>query len=73
MTLIELRRKLHDACMEEGGRKQWATARGIAFGYVSAVIRGDAKPGKKILKALGLRKVLNVKKTEEMKFEDITN
>lgn len=35
--------------------------------------RGDAKPGRKLLRAMGLRKAFTDKKTTAMKFEDITN
>ena len=73
MTLNELRRELHNICMDAGGVKPWADSKGIAFSYVAGVIRGDKKPGAKILKALGKRKAFREKKTTVMKFEDITN
>ena len=73
MTLIELRHKLHNICMDAGGVKPWADKQGIAFSYVAAVIRGDTKPGAKVLKAMGLRKAFQAKKTTVLKFEDITN
>ena len=73
MTLNELRRELHNICMDAGGVKPWADSQGIAFSYVAAVVRGDKTPGHKILKAMGLRKAFTDKKTTVMKFEDITN
>ena len=73
MTLNELRRELHNICMDAGGVKPWADSKGIAFSYVAGVIRGDKKPGAKILKALGKRNAFREKKTTVMKFEDITN
>ena len=73
MTLDELRRELHNICQDAGGIKPWADSQGIAFSYVASAIRGDVKPGRKILKAMGLRKSFSAKKTTVMKFEDITN
>lgn len=73
MTLDELRRELHNICMDAGGVKPWASGKGIAFSYVAGVIRGDKKPGKKILKAMELRKSFSLRKDAVMKFEDITN
>lgn len=73
MNTDELRKRLHDLCFEAGSIRAWADKNEISFGYVSAVIRGDAKPGNKILKAMGVRKAFSLKKTTVMKFEDITN
>lgn len=71
MTLGELRQALHNICQDAGSIKKWATQNNLAFSYVSSVIRGDMKPGPKILKAMGLRKSFSAKKTTVMKFEDI--
>lgn len=71
MTLNELRRELHNICMDAGGVKPWADKRGIAFSYVASVIRGETKPGNKILKAMGLRKSFGLRKNAVMKFEDV--
>lgn len=73
MNLLQVRQRLHDLCEDAGGIRKWADANGIAFSYVAAVRRGDAKPGRKLLKAMGLRKAFTDKKTTVMKFEDITN
>lgn len=73
MTLMELRERLHDLCQDAGSVRAWADKNKISFGYVSAVIRGDTKPGGKILKAMGIRKSFSLNKTTVMKFEDITN
>jgi hypothetical protein len=71
---MELRKLLHDCCQNEGSISAWADKNGLSFGYVASVIRGDAKPGAKILKALGLRKAFSLKKNPAViKFEDITN
>lgn len=71
MNITELRKTLHSICQEEGSIAAWADKNGLSFGYVAAVIRGDAKPGHKVLKAMGLRKSFSAKKTTAMKFEDI--
>lgn len=72
MNTTELRKRLHDCCQKEGSIVAWADKNGLSFGYVSSVIRGDAAPGAKILKALRLRKAFQVKKNPaKMKFEDI--
>ena len=71
MNLLEVRQRLHILCEDAGSIKAWAEANSIAFGYVAAVRRGDAKPGRKLLRAMGLRKAFTDKKTTVMKFEDI--
>lgn len=71
MTLIELRNELREMCKKEGGALPWANRHNIAHSYVSAVLRGTAKPGPKILKALGKDKGWKIKIRFE--FEDITN
>ena len=73
MNLKQLREKLYDLCQDEGSIRLWSDTHGVSFSYASAVIRGDVAPGKKILKAMGLRKSFSPKKTTVMKFEDITN
>ena len=73
MNLMQLRQRLHDLTEDAGSIKAWAEDNGLAFSYVAAVRRGDAKPGRKLLKAMGLRKAFTDKKTTVMKFEDITN
>ncbi len=54
MNLLELRQHLKNICEKEGSVRAWATKKKISFSYVSSVIRGDAEPGKKILKAMGI-------------------
>lgn len=71
MNIEELRKSLHNLCQDEGSIAAWSDKNGLSFGYVSSVIRGDAKPGRKILKAMGMRKSFSLKKTLPMKFEDI--
>lgn len=73
MNLMQVRQRLHELCEDAGGARAWGEAQKpqIAHSYVSAVIRGDTKPGRKILKAMCMRKAFAVKKTSVMKFEDI--
>lgn len=71
MTLIELRNELKELCKKEGGALPWAKKHRIAHTYVSSVIRGSAKPGPKILKAIGRDK--DVKVRVDFKFEDYAN
>lgn len=71
MILIELRKELRDLCEKEGSALSWAKRHKISHTYVSAVLRGSAKPGKKILKALGEDK--GWKMRVEYKYQDITN
>lgn len=71
MNLLGVRQRLHELTEDAGSIKAWAEANGLAFSYVAAVRRGDAKPGRKLLKAMGLRKSFSAKKTTVMKFEDI--
>ena len=73
MNLIQVRQKLHNLCEDAGSIRAWSKEKGLAFSYVAAVHRGDVKPSRKILKAMGLRKSFSAKKTTVMKFEDITN
>jgi len=72
MNIRELRNRLHDLCQDAGSIRAWADEQGLAFSYVAAVIRGDIKPGGKLLKAMGMRKSFSLRKDAVMKFEDIT-
>lgn len=73
MNLIEVRQKLHDLCEDAGSIRAWAEANDLAFSYVAAVKRGDVNPSTRLLKAMGLRKAFQAKKTTVMRFEDIKN
>lgn len=73
MNIMQVRQRLHQLTEDAGSIRAWAEANGLSFSNVAAVRRGDAKPGRKLLKAMGLRKAFTDKKTTVMKFEDITN
>lgn len=81
MNLNEMRIEMFNKCEVAGGisafirelAKRDKKRIKISHSYVAAFIRGNAKPGKKILKILGKKRVLSLDKKAEMRFEDITN
>ena len=70
MTLIELRQRISDLGYKHGSVKKWADKKGLAYGHVYKIMRGEALPGNVVLKALKLRPVLN-DKGKEPRYEDI--
>jgi hypothetical protein len=50
-----LRLLLRDECEKVGGIRAWGRARRISASHVSRVIRGEMRPGPKLLTALGLK------------------
>jgi hypothetical protein len=73
MNLLELRQKLHGMCEKEGGAVKLAKKLGLkSHSHISAVKRGDAKPGRELLRAIGMQKSFSPKKSAKMKFEDIS-
>ena len=74
MNLLEIRQRLDERCEEEGGAVGFAKKYGFkAHSYISAVRRGDIRPSRRLLKAIGVKKKVTKKKNEEPKYEDITN
>ena len=71
MNQLGMRQRLSDLCLSAGGAKKWAMKKKLAYSHVYAVIRGEKVPGVKLLKAMGLKRVLTDEKTAVMKFEDI--
>lgn len=57
MVLEELQALLKKQCAEGGGVKKWATREGMSWSYVYDVLRGTRPPSKKILTALGMKKI----------------
>ena len=53
------------ACQQAGGQAAWARLHGIAPGYVSDVLRGHDEPGKRLLAALGLERVVDYRPVED--------
>lgn len=58
MEALEVRAILLAHCQRYGGAKAWAIAKHISAPYVSDVLNGRRMPGKKILNALRLIKVV---------------
>lgn len=74
MNELGMRQRLSDLCLEAGSAVKFAKKHKLkSWSHVYAVMRGEKKPGNRILKAIGLKRVLSDKKTTVMKFEDITN
>lgn len=72
MNTLQMRQRLWDLAVMEGGAIHLAKKYGMSHSHISAVIRGDAMPGIKLLKAMGLKRVL-IEKGRQPKYEDITN
>lgn len=58
MTLQEVRKVLKEDCERSGCQAAWGMKHGISPGYVSDVLVGRRKPGRAILKALGIERVV---------------
>jgi hypothetical protein len=58
MTAEKVRNKLASAISEAGSAVNWARHYGVSPAYVSDVLKGHKAPGKKILAALGLVRVI---------------
>lgn len=58
----EVRLVLKSRCDRAGSCKAWAIKHGVSQPYVCDVIYGRRYPGEKILKALGLRRVIGYEK-----------
>jgi DNA-binding transcriptional regulator YdaS (Cro superfamily) len=50
--------RLSAACKEAGGQSAWAALHGVSPTYVSSVLHARIEPGKAILQALGLVRVV---------------
>jgi transcriptional regulator with XRE-family HTH domain len=57
MNQSEIASMVRMKVQEFGSQQKWADAVGISRPYVAAVLNGHAKPGKKLLEALGLERV----------------
>lgn len=58
MTVEQVRELLFRACEKAGSQRAWASRYGLSPAYVSDVINGGRDPGKGILVALGLTKIV---------------
>lgn len=50
--------RLSKACRDQGGQSAWAALHGVSPTYVSSVLHARIEPGKAILQALGLVRVV---------------
>lgn len=62
---LDVCRLLSKACQEAGGQKRWAETYGMSPSYVSNVLNARCEPGKTILDALGLARVVMYRKRTE--------
>lgn len=62
MTLDDVLNLLLAECEKAEGRKRWAEAHKLSPAYVSDVLNRRREPGKKILTALGVEKVVSYRK-----------
>jgi hypothetical protein len=55
---MDVCRRLSEACKDVGGQSAWAALHGVSPTYVSSVLHARIEPGKAILQALGLVRVV---------------
>jgi len=56
---------LASACAQAGGQSAWAKRAGVSQQYVQDVLKRRRAPGKAILDALGLERVVTYRKRKE--------
>jgi hypothetical protein len=62
MNTDTVRDSLRKACEDAGCAADWAKANEISAAYVSDVLNGRKEPGEKILRALGLKRVVEYRR-----------
>ena len=62
---VDVCRLLTDACTAAGGQNEWAKRFGISPSYVSNVLHSRCEPGRAMLEALGIVRVVMYRKREE--------
>lgn len=62
MTLNQVHAMLRRECDKAGGQAAWAVAHAVSAAYVSDVLQGRREPGRKILDALGVERVVGYRK-----------
>jgi hypothetical protein len=62
MTIEDVKDMLREACLKAGSQAIWAQQHGVSASYVSDVIQGRREPGDKVLKALGLDRIIIYKR-----------
>jgi hypothetical protein len=62
MTTDDVLRRLRRECDKAGTQAAWAKAAGVSGAYVNDVLQRRREPGDKILRALGLVRVVAYRK-----------
>jgi hypothetical protein len=62
MTADDVRTLLRKDVDREGGQRAWARKHRVSAMYVSYVLSGDKEPGDKILKPLGIERIVSYRK-----------
>lgn len=65
LDTLDVCRLLSQACKEAGGQRKWAETYGLSPSYVSNVLHARCEPGKAVLDALGLARVVMYRKRPE--------
>lgn len=63
--LLALYVDLRSACEAAGGQQAWAKLHGISPQYVSDVLNARRDPGASILRALGWRRIVTYRKSNQ--------
>lgn len=62
MDVTAVRKKMALECERAGGVRKWAADNELSQPYVTLAMNGRQDPGPKILKVLGLKKVISYRK-----------
>lgn len=63
--LADLYADLRGACEAAGGQKAWAERHGVSPQYVNDVLNARRDPGASILRALGWKRVVTYRKSNQ--------
>lgn len=59
MDVTDVIALLRARCAQAGSQAKWARENGLSQTYVNEVLRGSRQPGAKLLKALGMKAVVD--------------
>lgn len=65
MTADDVRREIARQAEDLGSVTAWAKTKKLSQAYVAHVLQGRQEPGKKILAALGVRRVVNYERARQ--------
>lgn len=65
LKMIDVYGLIRQACRDAGGQHKWAEQVGVTPAFVSALLHGRRNPSKRILDALGVRKVVTFHYTQQ--------